>query len=127
MFQGIVDHYIMLPMANSLSLPLGVDLAGPAVDETAPEIAALPHILDVLPLSGRSQIALPATQNYALADGGTVTAVLVQEPGDGIDDGHEVVFQTEAPKHQYRCYLQSWAETGVAKVPAAGLSTDPCP
>ena len=127
MFQGIVDHYIMLPMANSLSLPLGVDLAGPAVDETAPEIAALPHILDVLPLSGRSQIALPATENFALADGGTVTAVLVQEPGDGIDDGHEVVFQTEAPKHQYRCYLQSWAETGVAKVPAAGLSTDPCP
>jgi hypothetical protein len=127
MFQGIVDHYILPPMANSLSLPIGLDLAGPALDETAPELAPLPHLRSLLPLSGRAQIRLPASSNVSIPGGGSVTAVLVQEPGDQVDDGHEVVFQTEAPKHQYRCFLQSWAQSGAAKVPPAGLSTDPCP
>ncbi len=34
---------------------------------------------------------------------------MVQHAEDGIEDGHEVVFQTEAPKHQYRCFLESLA------------------
>ena len=127
MFQGIVNHYLMPPMANSLSLSIGVDLAGPALDETVPELAPLSHIRTLLPLNGRAQITLPASSNVLVSGGGSVTAVLVQEPGDQIDDGHEVVFQTEAPKHQYRCDLQSWARSGAPTVPPAGLSTDPCP
>ena len=129
MFQGIVDHYIMLPMANSLSLPLGIDLAGPALDETSAEIADLPHIRTLLPLDGRSQISLPAAQNVT-RNGTALTGVLVQHLQDNIDDGHEIVFQTPQPMHQYRCYLQSWAQTGTATVPATDdstLATDPCP
>ncbi len=129
MFQGIVDHYIMLPMANSLSLPLGIDLAGPSLDQTVAEIATLPHIRSLLSLNGRSQIALPASLNVT-RNGKSVTGVLVQHYADDIDDGHETVFQTQQPMHQYRCYLQSWAQTGVPTVPDANnetLASDSCP
>ena len=39
MFQGIVDHYIMPPMANASTLSFGLDLAGSALDSQTPEIA----------------------------------------------------------------------------------------
>ena len=32
MMQGIVDHYILPPIANSISLSLGLDQAGEALD-----------------------------------------------------------------------------------------------
>jgi hypothetical protein len=46
--------------------------------------------------------------------------------GDGIEDGHEVIFQTDPPKHQYRCFLQSWL-SGVPKVPPDDVADAPCP
>ena len=56
--------------------------------------------------------------------GGT-TAVVVQHLGDGIEDAHEVLFQTEAPKHEYRCFLESFLR-GTPRV-LAGVSADaPC-
>ena len=70
----------------------------------------------VLPLVGHSQITLPASGNLTAADGSKVTGVLVQAPGDAIEDGHEVVFQTDGPKHQYQCFLASTL-SGVATVP----------
>src|SRR5205807_10298026 len=106
----IVDHYIMPGIANATSLSLGLDLAGAALDEGAAELASTTHLRDLLPLSGGAQIALPASGNRA-----GLTAVVVQHPEDGIEDGHEVAFQTEAPQHQYRCFLQSFAK-GTPKV-----------
>ena len=50
----------------------------------------------------------------------------MQHPGDGIEDGHEVMFQTEAPKHQYRCFLQGFAH-GAPTVPPDGAADAPCP
>jgi len=47
--------------------------------------------------------------------------VLTQHPGDGIEDGHEVVFQTEPPKDQYRCFLRTLL-TGAPTVPADGAA-----
>jgi hypothetical protein len=125
MLQGIVDHYIMPPIAEGTALSMGLDLAGPAYDGKVAEIAALPKMGEVLPLVGRAAISLPASGNRtsgALA----ATAVVVQHPEDGIEDGHEVVFQTEAPKHQYRCFLASF-RTGTPKVPTDGAENDPCP
>ena len=55
----------------------------------------------------------------------TTTAVVVQEKEDGVEDGHEVVFQTEAPKHQYRCFLES-LKSGLPEVPTPGSETAPC-
>ncbi|HVM96217.1 MAG TPA: hypothetical protein VMT89_07495, partial [Candidatus Acidoferrales bacterium] len=117
MLQGIVDNYILPDIANTSSLSLGLDVAGPALDDPSkPGLADQTPILSVLPLSGRKQIQYPASCNVAIGSG-CITAVLTQHPGDGIEDGHEVVFQTEPPKHQYRCFLKTLLN-GTPEVPA---------
>jgi hypothetical protein len=126
MLQGIVDHYIMPPIANATSLSLGLDLAGPPYDATAAETSVLPTIESMLVFSGRNAITLPASGNVT-AGGASFTDLVIQHPEDGIEDGHEVVFQTEPPKHQYRCFLQSWLKTGVPSVPPDGKEEDACP
>jgi hypothetical protein len=117
MEQGIVDHYILPSIANSLSLALGLDAALPLYDADSAEEQSLgqPPLATRLSLAGARTVALP-----------TSSSVVVQHPGDGIEDGHEVMFQTEAPKHQYRCFLQSFAR-GAPSVPADGAADDPCP
>jgi len=120
MMQGIVDHYILPPIANPMSLSLGLDLAGPPLDASHPELSVYTPLSALLPLSGRAEIPLPASGN---ADGST--AVVVQHPEDGVEDGHEVVFQTEPPKHQMRCFLESFA-VGTPRVPAAAPESAPC-
>jgi hypothetical protein len=124
MEQGIVDHYILPNIANALSLPLGLDLGGMPLDGSSSELQSLgtTPLTTVLPYSGRAQITLPASGNRA----GGVTAVVVQHPGDGIEDGHEVVFQTDPPKREYRCFLQTWAAGGVPLVPAPGAVDGAC-
>jgi pimeloyl-ACP methyl ester carboxylesterase len=124
MLQGIVDHYILPSIANSLSLALGLDAGGPLYDATSAEEQMLGQVplAARLPLVGRTMLPLPASGN----DGAT-TALVVQHPGDMIEDGHEVVFQTDAPKHQYRCFLASFARGGGAPVVVAdGAADDPC-
>jgi hypothetical protein len=128
MEQGIVDHYIMPPIANSTSLSLGLDLAGMPLDAITPEIESLPSLESLLPFSGRSQIALPASANEGGggAAGVRSTGVVLQHPADGIEDGHEIVFQTDPPKREYRCFLQSFAATGMPVVPPPGDVLGPC-
>ncbi len=125
MMQGIVDHYIMPPIANATSLSFGLDLAGPALDGESPELATLDPLVALLPLVGRGAIALPAASNVASAGGVAATAVVTQHAEDGIEDGHEVVFQTDAPKHAYACFLAGLA-AGAPRVPSAGTPGEPC-
>lgn len=116
MEQGIVDHYIMPTIANALSLSFGLDLAGDAKDETSPELVARPEqtpLRAVLPYSSRAQVAFPI-------HGPGPTAVVRQHPGDGMQDGHEVVFQTEPPKRELRCFLKTLGAGAPAQV------TDSC-
>ncbi len=123
MFQGIVDHYILPPIANALSLSLSLDLAGPALDTNLFEYTPL---ADLLPLRRRDVIALPAAGNVISMDGASITAVVTQHPEDGIEDGHETVFQTEAPKAQYRCFLRTFARDQVPVVPDPNASSHDC-
>lgn len=102
MLQGIVDHYIMPPIANASSLSLGLDLAGTPLDADTAEIASLRPLEPLLAFSGRKRVEYPVQGNH-----GKATAVVAQYREDGIEDGHEVAFQTEAPKLQYRCFLRS--------------------
>jgi hypothetical protein len=125
MEQGIVDHYILPQIAEATSLSLGLDLAGDALDEKNGELADQRALRPLLPLVGRSAIALPASGNRTIG-GQAVTAVVVQHAEDGIEDGHEVVFQTEAPKHQYQCFLKSLL-AGTPTVPPDAASDAPCP
>ncbi len=126
MLQGIVDHYIMPPIAEATAVSMGLDLAGPAYDVSTAEIADLPKMGETISLvSGRGPLALPVSGN--LKSGALVaTGVVVQHPADGIEDGHEVVFQTEAPKHQYRCFLASFLK-GTPSVVGDGKEGDACP
>jgi hypothetical protein len=119
MMQGIVDNYILPRIANTTTLSLGLDLAGDSADDTGdPRLDGQMPIAPLLPLIGRAAISLPASGNV---DG--VTAVVTQHVEGPIEDGHEVVFQTEIPKQQYRCFLATWLD-GVPVVPAAGAA---CP
>ncbi len=120
MQQGIVDHYILPPIANATSLSFGLDLAGPALDAQNPELSQFAPLESRLPFSKRQSISLPASGNV----GGDVTAVVLQHAEDGVEDGHEVIFQTEVPKAQYRCFLSTLAAGKVPSVPGEGES---CP
>ena len=60
--------------------------------------------------------------NVKRPDGAASTAVVVQHAEDGVEDGHETIFQSEAPKHQYRCFLQSLVK-GAPRVPKAPRPT----
>lgn len=122
MEQGIVDHYIMPTIANALSLSLGLDLAGEAKDESSPELVARPEqtpLRAVLPFASRSQVAFPFPSDPTLSPNGPA-AVVRQHLGDGMQDGHEVLFQTEAPKRELRCFLKTLSPAGPARV------TDSC-
>jgi hypothetical protein len=112
MFQGVADRYIPPPVADALSLALGLDVASPALD---------PTLAGRLWLSGGAPLVLPGSGNVA-----GVTAVLAQHAEDGVEDGHEVMFQLEGPKRQYRCFLGTFARGLAPVVPPPGEDV-PCP
>ena len=117
MFQGILDTYIPPPVANALSLAMGLDLAGGALDaRLSDRFVSLAGLLD---LAGSAMIDLPAGANRG---SGAITGVVVQHEEDGIEDGHEVAFQTADAPHQYRCFLESLA-AGAPRVPSRDGAT----
>ena len=121
MFQGLVDHYILPRIANALSLSLGLDLAGDTFDSVAQTgLPAQTPLADLLSYAGRAQIPLPATDNFLSATGDHVTGVVIQHPEDGIEDGHEIAYQSEAARREYRCFLESFA-AGSPRVPAPSV------
>jgi hypothetical protein len=117
MVQGIVDHYILPRIANGISLALGLDLGGDELDQ---EIPGQTPLGQVLPFAGGRALRLPAGGNVS-----GMTAIVVQQREDGIEDGHEVIFQTAAPQEQYRCFLKDFAGSDAApKVRAPGAACD---
>lgn len=126
MMQGMVDHYILPSIANATSLSLGLDLGGEALDEQTPEVASFRPLRGLLPLVERGAIGLPAAGNRTTRAGARVTAVVTQHREDGIEDGHEVVFQTPGPKHQLRCFLAGLAK-GSPAVPPPAAEEASCP
>jgi hypothetical protein len=119
MLQGIVDTYILPPIANATSLSLELDLAGEPLDEH-PDLVDFPPLETLLGFSGAERVALPVRGAE-----GTTTRIVVQHAQGVADDGHEVVFQTEGPIHQYRCFLASLL-AGAPSVPVAGREWDTC-
>lgn len=121
MLQGIVDTYIMPSIANALSASLGLDQGGQVLDDEHRDLLDFLPAPDAISYNGGELVELPV---FANKDG--LTAVLVQHLEDGIQDGHEIVFQADAPKHQYRCFLQTLS-TGEPLVPDFAKAADqPC-
>lgn len=94
---GIVDHYAPNVNGRAYFTSVGGDLVGPQLEEV-PGLA----------LRGRQVQAAPLADNL----GGT-TAALLQYVGD---EGHFVVFDVPAARHQSTQFLATHAATGTATV-----------
>lgn len=116
MFQGITDTYILPPIANAMSLALGLDLGGPGIESSDPESAVFAPLAPLLALGGRATRELPVRDN-AGPTGDAVTAVVVQHREDGVEDGHEIMFQLDSAQRQYVQFLASWARGDAVVVP----------
>lgn len=114
--QGITDHYILPPIANAVTLSLGLDLAGEPLDQSNEELRAFTSLVDLLPLRNAMRRGFPVAGNRA-----GMTAAVAQLPGDMLEDGHEAAFQTEEPKRLYRCFLASIA-AGRPELPGPGVA-----
>lgn len=122
MFQGVADHYIPPPVANSLSLAMGLDLVGPSLDRTLPQYRALADLLRWSP----GVVRTPPTGLNVLVGEQKRTAGVVQVEEDGIEDGHEVVFQQGGPKHVIRCFLTGLLDQAPL-IAELGTELSPCP
>ncbi|HEY4121748.1 MAG TPA: hypothetical protein VGM56_27970, partial [Byssovorax sp.] len=117
MEQGIVDTYILPPIADAMSLSIGLDLGGEELDQSAPALAQFTPLGDLLGLVGRQKIAMPVAGNLTIG-GVSVTAMVAQHPQDDVEDGHEIIFQTDPPKREYVCLLMGLAAgTGAPTIP----------
>lgn len=114
MIQGIVDTYILPPIANAISLPLDLTLAGEALEATDPRTAGFDGFVQAN-VNPDPQTSLPA-----VGKAGERFAILVQHVEDGIENGHEVAFQLGAARRQLRCMLSDRI------VVDAGAEGDPC-
>jgi hypothetical protein len=119
MFQGILDTYIPPPVANTLTLGLAIDVARPIRDAGTPALDAYTSIEGLLPLTGRGTVALPARGNV---DG--TTAVVVQLEEDGIEDGHEVMWQRADARQLVTCFLRTLGRGMPTVVDPAAPSCD---
>ena len=62
MVEGVVDNYILPPIANPTALSIGLDLAGPQLDSLSDELSAYAPLASVLDLSGRAAVSLPCKE-----------------------------------------------------------------
>ncbi len=115
MFQGIVDHYIMPPMVHALVRSMKLDQVGPSVDAEVAELALFPPLGAVVGREGRQILSGKVQAN--LQDG--ASGGVIQHAADGIEDGHEVMYQTPEARAEARCFLRSLAQGAPAV--AAGL------
>lgn len=105
--QGIVDTYILPPMANALALSHSLDLGGESLDAAHPELQVFRPLEELLPLVGGEVLPLPIRANREGR-----TRVVVQHREDGVEDGHEVMFQVEAARAQVEGFLRGLAGGG---------------
>ena len=104
---GIGDVLTSEPAQLPFLLSMGVDLAGDEVGDTPKT-----RILDTLgPVGGAQQYPYPVTANLEVPGQGRRTATVSRYVNtSGRDDGHHVMFDLVAPKHQYACLLEQLAE-----------------
>lgn len=116
---GLGDSYFPPAVFDAITLAFGNEQAGEQV---------WPSMQAWLALAGRDGLVdYPVSDNRESEDGTPWTGVVVQYEGDGFSDPHAIYVQLDEVMHQYRCFLQTWRENGVAVVPEGGAVDDPCP
>lgn len=98
--EGDKDLQVATALQRALVLGIGLDFVGSDPGPTPAD-----QILPVLPIAGLNQLSYPVGGNRTLANGQRRTAVVVRYREDGIQEGHMVVFQLDAPKRQITDFL----------------------
>jgi hypothetical protein len=115
---GEGDRYFAIDVYDAMAIAYGNQQAGEVV---------WPSMQEGLALAGREGlVAYPASNNVVTESGSPYTGVVVAYQGDGIADPHAIYRQLDAVKHQYGCFLETFARTGVAVVPAPAALGTPC-
>ncbi len=121
-FSGTKDKGALEPAQWPYLMSLGLDLAGndrgKGYDKTL-----FPH----MEISGARQLPYPVTANIDTAFGPrTAVVVRYNNPERANGNGHHIVFDLEAPKHQYGCFLEHLAAGEIPQVAAGNKINDPC-
>lgn len=69
----------------------------------------------------------PVSNNLLSVSGDAYTGVVVQYPGDGVTNPHNIFQYYDEVKYQYGCFFETFLRTGTATVPAPAALGTPCP
>lgn len=107
---GQGDYYFPTPIFDAMSLSMENEQAGDIVWPTMQTALTYKALAGLLPY--------PISRNRPTADGAGRTGVVVQYPGDGIHDPHNIFQHDARVKHQYACFFETFLRDGSAKVVA---------
>ena len=123
-FSGWNDYMLSETTQRPFFMIVGSDLVGDDLG-VAPQRSFLPRVT----LSGAQQLPYPAAGNYSAPGYGERTNVVMRYRGDNpalLYNGHEVLFQTDAIKHQYGCFLQHLSQNITPIVDVGYAQGGPC-
>ncbi len=111
MTAGFLDGYFYPTAQSAIGNGLGVSIVGEPVE---------PIFGDAMELAGHPPVPPPLT-----GSGGAVNGVIHVAAPHTL--GHYVVFNQDAPRYQYTCFLASVGTASGAVIAAPGALDDPCP
>lgn len=102
---------------------LGVDLAGPELGADNKT-----RILEYMQQFGARQLDYPVANNLEIPGQGMRTAVVVRHFNSGRagNNGHNVTYDIDPPKHQYGCFLQQLADGRAPVIVEGSVQNGPC-
>lgn len=104
-------------------MALGSDLLGDDIGNRANN-TMMPHMA----LAGAGQLSYPASNNFQTPFGDRLNVVM-RYRGNNIallNSGHEVMFEDDAIKHQYGCFLEYLGNGNTPFMSVGGNQGDPC-
>jgi hypothetical protein len=112
MSAGVVDGYFSPASTTAMAIALGVPLAGDAAEPVLPSR---------LGLAGRRAVSFPVARNL---EGLTAAVLSYAAP---FTNGHYVLFDQEAARAQYTCFLATLGGERGPVIPAPQNLEAPCP
>jgi hypothetical protein len=106
---GLNDAYFPPQVLDAVALGYGNRQSGDVVWSSLQEALALDGRAGLVPY--------PVTGGLVSESGAPYTGVVVQYPFEPIAGSHNVAFQLDEVKHQYRCFLSTYLDRGRATVP----------
>jgi len=115
---GFNDKYFAPELYDAMALAYGHQEAGEVVWPSMQESLALQQLDGPLPY--------PVQGNRLSENGDPYTGVVVQFSGDGLTDPHNVAYQLDGSKHQWRCFVADYFSGATPMVRAPLGLSDPC-